>query len=237
MKKLFSIMALGTVCLMAASCKFIRVTGPAVEETRQAEKTNKNITMYTRDLPIEEFHSLSFKGFFEIKYVSGETNMQVKGPEDLISQILIDNTDGVLNIALPENKGRRGRKDKIYLYLSSPVLNTVEIKGAADFEAENIVSQDFLINIKGAGDLEIESLKANTVKVLIEGAGDVDIENVYCDDLHAEINGAGDCEVGGYAKVAKAVIKGTGDINFHELHADSFTSEVKGIGDVKSPKK
>lgn len=237
MKKLFRLMAIGVMCLMVPSCKLIRVTGPAVEEEKEMEKTANNMTTYTRDLPIEDFHSLSFKGFFEITYVAGDCGMSVKGPEDLIGRIQIDNTDGMLTIALPENKSRMGRKDRIHLYLSSPVLNTVEIKGAADFEAKNIVAQDFLVNIKGAGDLEIENLKANTVKVLIEGAGDADIEQVYCDDLHVEINGAGDCEVGGYAKVAKAVIKGTGDINLYELHADSFTSEVKGLGDVTSPKK
>lgn len=221
---------------MAASCKFVRVSGTMVEEAQQEEQTKSNMTMYTRDLPIEDFHSLSIKGFFEIKYVSGQTGMQVKGPEDLVGRIQIDNTDGLLSISLPENGKRMNGKNKITLRLSSPVLNGVEIKGAADFEAKNIVARDFAVDIKGAGDLEVDGLQANTVNVLVEGAGDVEIENLRCDDLMVEINGAGDCDVSGYALKSRAVLKGAGDINFYALETEDFTYEVKGIGDIKRPK-
>ena len=104
--------------------------------------------------------------------------------------------------------------DDVDIYITSPDLTQLEIKGSGDFKAARRVDTDQLT-------------------VSINGSGDIDFKDIICDKLVASINGSGDIEFGFVECVnAEASLRGSGDIDFKRLKADKMQFSVKGSGDI-----
>ena len=156
----------------------------------------------------------------------------------LVDSVLVIETRGV--------KIRNQRSNRIEV--SAPMLSGLTVNGAADFNSDRIVTDDFTCNINGAGDVYINSLEAKDVSVEVNGAGDLDIEHFRCEEANVEINGAGDLAVedldcnnirievngagdvslSGKARTARVDITGAGDVKASSLECDDFVKTVNG---------
>ena len=146
---------------------------------------------------------------YDVHFVQGDKNTaKIVGPQAEVSSVVLRVSGETLYI---ERSSKRSSiffssSDDVDIYISSPDLTQLEIKGSGDFKAARRVDTDHLT-------------------VSVTGSGDIDFKDVICDKLVASINGSGDVEFGFVECVnAEASLKGSGDIDFKRLKADKETN-------------
>ena len=156
---------------------------------------------------------------YDVHFVQGESNtVKLVGPQAEVSSVVLRVSGETLYI---ERAAKRSRmfftsSDDVDIYITSPDLTQLEIKGSGDFKAARRVDTDQLT-------------------VSINGSGDIDFKDIICDKLVASINGSGDIEFGFVECVnAEASLRGSGDIDFKRLKADKLQFSVKGSGDIEA---
>ena len=156
---------------------------------------------------------------YDVHFVQGESNtVKLVGPQAEVSSVVLRVSGETLYI---ERAAKRSRmfftsSDDVDIYITSPDLTQLEIKGSGDFKAARRVDTDQLT-------------------VSINGSGDIDFKDIICDKLVASINGSGDIEFGFVECVnAEASLRGSGDIDFKRLKADKVQFSVKGSGDIEA---
>ena len=107
-------------------------------------------------------------------------------------------------------------KYQMKVYVSSPALAEVSIKGSGNFIAERGISAEKLsMHIAGSGDIKVTGIKA--------------------DDFSIDIAGSGDAYASGIdAKKAYFSIAGSGGVTMDGIKADKFTGSIAGSGDIKT---
>ena len=117
---------------------------------------------------------------YDVHFVQGESNtVKLVGPQAEVSSVVLRVSGETLYI---ERAAKRSRmfftsSDDVDIYITSPDLTQLEIKGSGDFKAARRVDTDQLT-------------------VSINGSGDIDFKDIICDKLVASINGSGDIEFG-----------------------------------------
>ena len=156
---------------------------------------------------------------YDVHFVQGDKNtVKLVGPQSEVSSVVLRVSGETLYI---ERAAKRSRmfftsSDDVDIYVTSPDLTQLEIKGSGDFKAARRVDTDQLT-------------------VSINGSGDIDFKDIICDKLVASINGSGDIEFGFVECVnAEASLRGSGDIDFKRLKADKMQFSVKGSGDIEA---
>jgi hypothetical protein len=156
---------------------------------------------------------------YDVHFVQGDKNTaKIAGPQAEVSSVVLRVSGETLYI---ERSSKRSSiffssSDDVDIYISSPDLTQLEIKGSGDFKAARRVDTDHLT-------------------VSVTGSGDIDFKDIICDKLVASINGSGDVEFGFVECVnAEASLKGSGDIDFKRLKADKVQFSVKGSGDIEA---
>jgi hypothetical protein len=154
---------------------------------------------------------------YDVHFVQGDKNVvKLVGPQAEVASVVLRVSGETLYI---ERATRRSRmfftsSDDVDIYVTSPDLTQLEIKGSGDFEANRRVDTDQLT-------------------VSINGSGDIDFKDVICDKLEASISGSGDIDFGKVECLrASAGIHGSGDIKFKQLKANKMQFSIKGSGDV-----
>ena len=240
MKKLFYVIAL-----------VLGLSLSAAASPGKSPSASAGNSIVTKTVELVAFDKIIAKGKFDIKYVQGEQNVKVCGPEASIKKLKFEVSAGVLTIDAGKSTFLR---DDLVIFICTPELKSVRIEGAGDFEAkQGIKTRDLSLNISGAGDIEVKNLDAEDVKisingagdidveymlcesidVVINGAGDVDLEDIDCNDFSANINGAGSADVSGHAREARLVLNGAGSIDVSKLSCDNLNSKINGMGKIK----
>ena len=235
MKKLFVLCGLLVSSLMLTSCRFMIVSSdefePKVGETIVADESN----MSSKSVEVEDFDSLIINLAADIEFRQGETSFEMSGPQNVLEVINVRNEDGTLVVDFGDRKVRKLKKLK--LVISTPSLASVEINGAASFEAAGpVVCSDLSIVTRGSSEFDIERLEAGNVDIQIFGASDTNIDNIASKSLSIKIHGAGDCDVSGSTGSVDVSISGAGDIDLSDLVADSYSQSISGAGDIRKPK-
>lgn len=241
MKKIFFTLALAFVVVMALSLNPGRTASSA-----EGKK------IITKTVELVPFDRIVAKGKFDIKFVQGEQSVKICGHESLVKNIRTDVSGKVLTI--DAGKSTFLSTDDLVVFVVAPVLKSVRIEGAGDFEAEQgLEAENLELSISGAGDIEIKNLQAGkvgitingagdisveradceSIDVTVNGAGDVDLEEIECGRFSADINGAGSAEVSGHVDYADLVLNGAGSIDIEELRCDNLNSKINGIGRLK----
>ena len=138
-----------------------------------------------------------------------EPGLELRGPRGALELLTVEEDDGVLVI------GNTG-----------PGFVIREVR------ATLIVTALDSLEIRGAGDVEAEFSAADSVTVSIEGAGDIEATGIDATDVEVEIRGSGDIELEGTAESASYLIAGTGDIDAGKLEVQDALAEIKGVGDI-----
>ena len=236
MKKFFVICGLLASSLMFQSCRLMIVKSDEFDanfgsgEVIVADESN----MSERIVAVEEFNSLCINAAADIEYRPGECSLKMAGPQNVLDAINVSNEDGKLVVDFGDKKVRKLKK--LVLYVISPELSSVEVNGAASFEAMDALRCDNLqIITRGSAEFDIDGLKANDVDLQTYGASDISIDNLDSKSVSIKIHGAGDCEVSGSTGSVEVSISGAGDIDLSDLVADSYSQTIAGAGNVRKP--
>lgn len=210
MKRILSA-ALLVAALSIQSCTFIRFNESGIVNGSSAVTAVADKVTEVFDLPEFNMVEVQVHGDVAIKQADGESSAEVTFAQNLMEYLQLNVEDGVLVIKMDESK--RYRYNDMDIYLKTPTLNSVVIKGAGDIDITELVTDDFSVTIKGAGD--------------------VDVDHLECSALNALIQGAGDIRIGGKAESANLTIQGAGDIDVRDLECDDITSKVQGAGSIE----
>ncbi len=164
------------------------------------------------------FTKIVVKGAYDVKFVQADTfGVKVVGKEEHVKSTTSTVVGDVLTISRQKSTlglDSRLGNNHVTVYVSSPDLVGVELKGAGDFEVDSLLDTD-------------------TLNILLKGAGDVKLGKVLCDKLDITLTGAGDIEVKDVTtQYSKITLKGVGDVEVNMTDGGETECMLKGVGDI-----
>ena len=233
MKTVIAIAATLAAAALLCSCTFIKVK--ANGEAKEPVKLSGNVTEKT--FAIADFSKIDISIPADVEYTVADTpEMILKADESIIGLIEVSSEDGLLKIWSPEKRIRNFKH--LSISLSSTALESLECKGAVDFEApDGIIAENFTVGIAGAGDIKIHSLKTVSTEITANGTADINIEGIETGSISLTINGAADAVLQGTAKEVSVMVNGAGDVDLKHLDYETLTNRINGAGSVRTPKR
>lgn len=213
---------------LVSSCTFVRFDGSSV-----GKRIVGNGNVGTRSFEVSDFSKIELSVPFDVRYetVSGEPYAYATGYENILDVLSFEVKGNTLKMKFKEDYSVIQNGD-LDIRIGSKSLNSLIVAGSADFEAENLHSENFAIALKGSGDIDINGLDANVLDVAIAGSGDVKVSGLSGQSANLVIAGSGDIKLSGKADEVSAAILGSGDIDIKGLKCKNVSSEVKGSGKV-----
>ena len=188
------------------------------------------------------------RGFDRIEVIGSPTvyytqadsfSVRVKGPTNLISNIITDVQGNTLSI---RNKGKvgmfnvnfRGNKE-LAVYVTSPDLIGVQVSGSGDFISQGRVDTDNLeLRLKGSGDVQFSDVLCDRCDAELVGSGDLNIKHLDTRETTATLIGSGDLDIRQMnALKTQLQLRGSGDIDIEFISGcGAVNAELQGSGDI-----
>lgn len=196
---LLLLLVVGSVCMACYSSKDLNAHGKRVTVTRD----------------VGYFSKVDASGSVDIEFVQGkEQAMRIEGPKQLVDNIVVEKKGETLYVSHKSNSVTSFFDDDVTLYIYSPDLTEVNLRGSCSFD------------VKGA-------LDTDNLKVSVMGSGEADFDSIVCDAINFEVRGSGDIGAKRIdTKNAVANVFGSGDLDFDFLKADNVQFAVSGSGDL-----
>ncbi|WP_417450426.1 head GIN domain-containing protein [Kordiimonas sp.] len=180
-----------------------------------AHSNHGDRTTQTRD--VETFTRVQIKGGVELHLTAGkDQKVEIEADEDDMAVIKTYVRGDTLVIDLDEDDDDDNisfHADNVNVTISMKMLEELEVLGAVDAELHDIDSKELTIDIKGAADLEAEGT-CGSLRLEIKGAGDVDTEELECEDVEVSVKGVGEATVFASESV-DANVSGIGSITVY----------------------
>jgi len=164
---------------------------------------------------VKHFDKLAMYGSYDVIYTQGNTyKVVVKGREEVVDNLQMISDGHTLSISTKKNNKFSFTDGNVEIYVTSPQLNSVLLKGSGDFEAARIDADKIQLSLIGSGDIDVKNIKCEQLDVHLKGSGDVEIKRVECvnSTLH---------------------LKGSGDIDAYYSRCRQVTADLFGSGDIK----
>lgn len=199
-------LACAVVCVVTlASCVNV------VKKTDGGRKITKNVR-------VRPFNRIRLETACEVCFVQADSaSVKMVGPENAIRNLRTISDGTELTIQHTRKIGWRSLQscDDVKVYVTSPDLISVLMRGTGDFDID-------------------QHLDTDTLTIRLEGAGDVEIKDLICDEVNVEMKGAGDIEFSQLiASKASFKLKGVGDVKAHLAKCDWAQCELEGVGDIE----
>lgn len=196
---LLLLLAVGGVCMACYSSKDLNAHGKRVTVTRD----------------VGYFSKVDASGSVDIEFVQGkEQAMRIVGSKQFVDNIVVEKKGETLYVLHKSNSVISFFDDDVTLYIYSPDLTEVNLRGSVSFD------------VKGA-------LDTDNLKVSVMGSGEADFGSIVCDAINFEVRGSGDIGAKRIdTKNAVANVFGSGDLDFDFLKADNVQFAVSGSGDL-----
>lgn len=194
--------------------------------------------MKTEVRKVASFEKISITGSVDVVYKQGNTqSVKVVAPARIINKITTSVANRTLEIGLKSNSFNGFNfysDDDVKVYVTSPDLIGVFIKGSGDFEAKSKIDSDnFALSIMGSGDTDIDYLICDNFRVELRGSGDVEIDHLRCATSSISLRGSGDIEISqDRVKNTNIELYGSGDIKVKSANCGVINCRVLGSGDV-----
>lgn len=239
MKRIFSIMmALAFVFAFAACNASNAKEGLDATNGKSISYDGRKVTKQLKGLPY--FNKVVLDGALDVEFSQASRGgVAVKGRKSIVDNVRVKVKNQTLYLSLDEKDWFRvDRSEKADIYVSSPDLISVVMRGAGDFEAKNLLDTDTLnvelngagnidfdrivcdeayLVVKGAGNLEVDKLTANRTKIAMLGVGNADVEFVNAGHVDCLLSGVGNIDLEGTVKSLSKNVRGTGNIDTTEL--------------------
>lgn len=163
---------------------------------------------------IESFTSVKSDIVANIEYTQSDiVKVRVKGDKKLVENLIVSETDGVLNLYSIKKLSTKGQK-RMSVYISSPTLEKIDMSGVGNFVLNGFVEAETLtINFEGVGNFEGMDLKSNTIKATYKGVGNL--------------------KLGGKTDLLELRSQGVGSVDSKGLKAKDAVVRAEGVGSVK----
>lgn len=225
---------------------------------------NGDYKKVTKDVPVGYFCKVESSGSADIVFVQGKKNsVRIVGTKRLVDNLDVRVKGETLSVTSKGNNRMRFNGNlfssnveyNITVYVSSPDLTDITLKGSGDFkmngnldtdalkiavmgsgevEMQKVVCDNAVLELNGSGDLKAKSLDCHSATLSVRGSGDMDIDRLKAQTSEINLRGSGDIET--YLdRVAStsASIVGSGDIDLHFNNCGSAICEVRGSGSME----
>ena len=184
---------------------------------------------------LKGFDKIVINGHSDVVFTQSPTFEVTLNTQENILDYIDFHVDGT-TLVLETKNHRNVRAERYDLTIKAPVLKSLEVSGAADFEIPNgmVSEDDFKIQVNGAGDLAFTGLRCNDVSIQVNGAGDVELTDINVRNLKVEVNGAGDANISGNAAGASFSVNGAGGIDARDLKvAGEVSKHTSGLAKIQ----
>lgn len=165
------------------------------------------------------FEKIEMDAACSVVYTQGDaTQVKVVGSKEALDQLetVVENNTLKLRHRLGKRLFGINRNVDATVYVTTPDLTMVSIKGSGDFCSESRIDSD-------------------NFGLQLFGSGDVDIKDIICDDFAVELKGAGNVKVGKLqCTSSKLSIYGTGDMNVHHYKVARCRLMIYGVGNMEA---
>ena len=223
-KVLFAVLTLGI--LTSCSCSGLNVK---FSHTAAHAEEQRSLTGFDR---------IELLGSLDIKYQQSDSfSVRVDAPVEILKKVvtrvegdkLIVNMEGegeMINFGVPDG-------DNVTVYVTSPDLLGIALRGSGDFECQHLLDTDNLdIMLNGSGDIKFDDIICDQVNVSLVGSGDVELKHVKMLRSYVNLVGSGDIKVNyDNSGAVEANLTGSGDITLSGSVKD-YKSNVRGSGDM-----
>lgn len=186
------------------------------------------------------FNKIVLDGILDVEFTQADySGVKVEGAKEIVKNVLVKVEGKTLVLELSKKDYLRfDRSKKAKVFVSSPDILSVVLKGAGSFCSENPVDTDTLdvqllgsgniefddivcdqasFNVRGAGNIEVDNLTAQTSNVSLLGVGNMDIHFRNSGDVTCNLQGVGTLEFDGNVRSFNVNKQGTGVIDTEEL--------------------
>lgn len=189
---------------------------------------------------LKGFERIRQLGSLDVKYRQGKDfSVVVKAPQSLMKKVetRVEGNTLVVNMKGEGKLINFGsvNGDDVTVYVTSPDLIGIELKGSGDFDCKTHLDTDNLeLSVKGSGDIELVDVICDRVNASIIGSGDVKIRKLVTQQTKFSVIGSGEMEVNQQnVKQTQIEIKGSGDVKVACKDCGSIESRIFGSGDIK----
>lgn len=239
MKRFFSIMIAVAMMFAFAACNSSNVKeGADSKNDNPLTYDGRKVTKQLKSLPY--FNKVVLDGALDVEFSQASRGgVAIKGRKSIVDNVKVKVKNQTLYLSLDEKDWFRvDHSEKADIYVSSPDLISVVMRGAGDFEAKNLLDTDTLnvelngagnidfdrivcdeayLIVKGAGNLEVDKLTANRTKIAMLGVGNADVEFKNAGHVDCLLSGVGNIDLEGTVKSLSKNVRGTGNIDTTEL--------------------
>ena len=227
MNRKIQFLTIMAVLIGLTSCTSCKVSRWHVE-TSQASETRT----------LRGFERIELLGSLDVKYQQADSfSVQVCAPEKYLDKVetIVEGNRLVLRMKGDGKFINFGVSDGdgVKVYVTSPDLIGVTLRGSGDFECVHLVDTDNLdITLNGSGDIKFADVICDRVNVSLVGSGDVDMREVKTLWAGVSVVGSGDVKMRfeNSGKV-EANITGSGDITLKGT-VSNYQYNVRGSGDM-----
>ena len=227
MNRKIQFLTMMAVLIGLTSCTSCKVSRWHVETSQASE---------TREL--SGFERIELQGSLDVKYQQADSfSVEVSAPEQYLDKVetIVEGNRLVLRMKGDGKFINFGVSDGdgVKVYVTSPDLIGVTLRGSGDFECVHLVDTDNLdITLNGSGDIKFADVICDRVNVSLVGSGDVDMREVKTLWAGVSVVGSGDVKMRfeNSGKV-EANITGSGDITLKGT-VSNYQYNVRGSGDM-----
>ncbi len=206
------------IAYVAAASALLFSLSSCVVEKRHAADGSIPEGLVTRSEAINDFSELDVSGCAKIVFKQGPADsVRIMADKELVDLVKVEQDGGVLSISR-KNGGSKfslfGNESKVYIELSSPNLERLNLSGANDFSIkDSLLTDNFDVEISGAVDLKVDKLVASdAVTLSVSGAGNVDFDDLTAKSFALGMSGAGELDAKIHeAQTVKVRISGAGE--------------------------
>lgn len=214
-KRVFSFVMLVAICVACTACYY------------SSSDLNADRSFVKRVVKVGYFCKIESYTSADIKYVQGKTSsVRIEGTKSLVDNLDVKQKGETLVIS---TKGRGIRfvgQARLTVYVSSPDITSVYLKGSGEFYAQSNIDTDALdVELSGSGDVDLRNVLCDNISLRLRGSGDVKAQTIDCAAANLELSGSGDLDVKMLkARKAVAALRGSGDLD----------ATLRGVADVQA---
>lgn len=182
------------------------------------DKGSPNKTQ-TVNVKTKNFTGIDLEGSPSVFYEQGDVcSVKIVGDKKMTSKIRTEVEDGVLHIWVEGNMVSVGTfftpGSTVSIYVTSPDLTDVVVRGSGDFTASKKVDTDHL-------------------RLQLNGSGDITFADIICDSIRTKLMGSGDIRIKNVEAISSAIdVVGSGDVSVKQLNVENTGISLVGSGDV-----
>lgn len=198
-KQFFLVMSLLALVIVSMSgCTKVNGKGPVITELRS----------------VSDFNEIEFGTSGRLYYRQAATQkVEIRAQQNILDVIESTVRDGELRLRIKNNTVLHSY-EPIEIYVESPSIRGLKVKGSGDIRANEAINTDRL-------DAEIS------------GSGSIDLHKLTCELVEADIEGSGNIVVrDGSATHGELEVEGSGDINLRDFRAATLKTRTSGSGNM-----